>query len=67
MSNKRWMEKFIKWIPKDNERTIDSRSNAKKYCKGFEIGDKGLCKNYVGCTLLIKRRTCAGECSLKQT
>lgn len=64
MSNKKWLEKLIKWVPKDDKRTIASASNDKRYCKEFEIGDKGICKHYRGYPMMVNR-TCSEECGLK--
>lgn len=64
MSNERWLEKFNRWNPQGEERTY-TISNTKRYCKEFEINNKGLCKHYLGCTLSVKRKTCSGECALR--
>lgn len=65
MCNKKWLKKFNEWDPKDKGETTVSASNAKRYCKGFEIGNKGLCKHYMGCQLVVKSRTCSKECGFK--
>lgn len=64
MSNKMWLEKLIKWVPKDDKITILGASNIKRYCKDFEIGDKDICKHYRGYPMIVNR-TCSEECGLK--
>lgn len=64
MSNKRWLEKLNKWAPIDDRKVTASLSNVKRYCESFEIGDKGICKNYRGYPMMVNR-TCSEECSFK--
>lgn len=43
---------------------VKNNNEAKKLCKGFEKGENGFCKYYMGCLKYIEN--CYNECSYKK-
>lgn len=58
MSNEKWLKKLMEWKPKEQ---LKETPRLKTYCKGFDKGDNGFCKHYMGCKKVIV--SCASECA----